>query len=325
VNRVTLYTVILGSALSVNCLVSAQTAPPAAAPPAAKPLSSGIQAPPAPTDPNKIVLVIGSEKLTAADYDKMVQSFPPQLRAAATGPQRRAFIDQFVMLKVAAREAEKRGLDKKSDYMLQRDNLLATAEFQDLMANVKISDAEIAKYYEDHKGEFESAKAHHILIRFKGSPVPLGKDKKDLTEDEALAKAKEVQKRLLAGEDFEKVANEVSDDTTHNGDLGNFERGKMVKEFDDEAFILPIGKISDPVKTQFGYHIIRVDARTSKTLAEATPEIEKKLRPEEAKKEMDELKTKANVTIDEDFFKAPPQAAHAMPPHMPTPTPAPTK
>jgi peptidyl-prolyl cis-trans isomerase C len=311
----------VGSVLAANSLISAQTAAPAApAPP--KPTSSGIQAAPPSVDPNTVVLVIGSDKMTAGEFDKMVQSFPPQLRTAATGPKRREFIDQFVMLKVAALEAEKRGLDKKTDFLLQRDNMLAQAEFQDLMANVKISEADIAKYYEDHKSEFENAKAHHILIRFKGSPVPLGKDKKDLTEEEALAKAKEVQKRLLAGEDFEKVANEVSDDTTHNGDLGTFSRGQMVKEFDEAAFTMPIGKISDPIKTQFGYHIIRVDARTSKTLAEATPEIEKKMRPDAAKKEMDDLKAKANVTINEDFFKAPAgPAAHAGPP----PTPAPTK
>jgi peptidyl-prolyl cis-trans isomerase C len=301
-------------------MISAQTAAPATpAPP--KPVSSGIQAPPAPVDPNKVVLVIGTDKMTAGEFDKMVQGFPPQLRAAATGPNRRAFIDQFVMLKVAAQEAEKRGLDKKTDFQLQRDNMLAQAEFQDLMANVKISEADIAKYYEDHKSEFENAKAHHILIRFKGSSVPLGKDKKDLTEEEALAKAKEVQKRLLAGEDFEKVAKEVSDDTSPNGDLGTFSRGQMVKEFDEAAFTMPIGKISDPIKTQFGYHIIRVDSRTSKTLAEATPEIEKKMRPDAAKKEMDDLKAKANVTIDEEFFKGPAAAAKATPP----PTPAPTK
>jgi len=281
-------------------------------------MASGIQAPP---DPNKVVLVIGEDKITVAQYDKMVQSFPPQLRAAATGPQRRAFVDQFVMLKVAAREAERQGLDKKPDFMLQRDNLLATAEFQDLMANIKISDADYAKYYADHKSEFENAKAHHILIRFKGSPVPLGKDKKDLTEEEALAKAKEVQKRLLAGEDFEKVATEVSDDSTKNGDLGNFSRGNMVKEFDEAAFSLPIGKISDPIKTQFGYHIIRVDSRTSKTLEEAKPDIEKKLRPDLAKKAMDDLKTKANVTIDEDFFKPAPGPAGV----TGAPGPAPTK
>jgi len=320
VNRASLYTFLLGSVLAANSLISAQTATPAAP---AKPTSSGIQAapaPPPPVDPNKVVLVIGTDKMTAADFDKMVQTFPPQLRAAATGPNRRAFIDQFVMLKVAAMEAEKRGLDKKTDFLLQRDNMLAQAEFQDLMANVKISDADVAKYYEDHKSEFENCKAHHVLIRFKGSPVPLGKDKKDLTEEEALVKAKEVQKRLLAGEDFEKVANEVSDDTTHNGDLGTFSRGQMVKEFDEAAFTMPIGKISDPIKTQFGYHIIRVDSRTSKTLAEATPEIEKKMRPDAAKKEMDDLKAKANVTIDEEFFKAPQAAAKATPPATPAPT-----
>jgi peptidyl-prolyl cis-trans isomerase C len=311
--RVTFSSFLLGAALTANGLVSAQTPTPAMTPAAsapAKPVSSGIQAP---ADPNKIVLAIGDEKLTAAQYDKLVQSFPPQLRAMATGPKRRDFIDKFVMLKVAAQAAQKQGLDKRPEFVLQMDNLLATAEFNELMAGTAISDAEIAKYYNDHKGEFESVKAHHVLIRFKGSPVPLKKDEKDLTEEEALAKAKEVQKRLLAGEDFEKVASEVSDDTTPKGYLKPFARGEMVKEFDEAAFTLPIGKISDPVKTQFGYHIIRVDSRTEKTLAEAKPEIEKKLRPEMANKGMEDLRAKANVTIDEDFFKSAPAAPAAAP------------
>ena len=76
----------------------------------------------------------------------------------------------------------------------------------------------------------------------------------------------------------------------------------MVKEFDEAVFTLPVGKVSDPVKTQFGYHIIRVDSREEKPLSEVKAEIEQKIRPEEAKKQMDALKKNANITIDDQFF-----------------------
>ena len=306
--------------LAVSGLMPAQTPAPstpssAPAPPAVgagspAPVASSITAPP---DPNKVVLTIGPDKMTVAQFEMMLKAFPPQLQAAANGPQRHQFVEQYVQLRLAAQEAERRGLDKKAEVQeqmaIQHDNLLAQSLYQELIATVKVTDAEVEKYYNEHKNEFETCKAHHILIRFKGSQVPAGKDKKELSDEEALAKAKEIQKKLEGGADFATVAKAESDDTgsgANGGDLGSFSHGSMVKPFDDAAFSLPIGKISDPVKTPFGYHIIRVDSRETKTLAEVKPEIEKKLGPDIARKEVEGLKDKTIVIIDDQFFASKP-------------------
>ncbi len=79
----------------------------------------------------------------------------------------------------------------------------------------------------------------------------------------------------------------------------------MVKPFEQAAFSSPAGQISDPVKTQFGYHIIRVDKIEYKPFDEAKSEIEAKLKPELARKQMDELKANFNVNLDEKFFGPP--------------------
>ncbi len=126
--------------------------------------------------------------------------------------------------------------------------------------NAKLADVEFAKKVEaefntnkaDYEGK-EEVKASHILI------------KSDEASDEAgRAKAMAALKRVQANEDFGKVASEVSEDPgskAKKGDLGFFTKGRMVKEFEEAAFALPVGKISDLVKSSFGYHIIKVTDR----------------------------------------------------------------
>ena len=103
----------------------------------------------------------------------------------------------------------------------------------------------------------ERVRARHILITVPQDATPE-------VEQLALAKTISITQRLNSGEDFATLAQQFSDDTgsgAQGGDLGFFGRGQMVKEFEDAAFSLPIGQISEPVKSQFGYHIIRVEEK----------------------------------------------------------------
>jgi peptidyl-prolyl cis-trans isomerase D len=120
--------------------------------------------------------------------------------------------------------------------------------------------AEIEKYYTAHAAEFqqpEQARARHILIRPK---------REDATGwNEALTRAQDVHaKAVAAGADFAALARQYSEDPgskESGGDLGWFARGRMVKEFEDAVFALKPGEVSGPVKSQFGYHVIRLEER----------------------------------------------------------------
>jgi parvulin-like peptidyl-prolyl isomerase len=265
--------------------------------------------------------VVGEEKITAKQFEQFVQGLPEQYRSAAMGPMKRQIADQFVQVRLLAQEARKRGLDKDpvvlSQMQFQSDNLLAGALYRKMQDEVKGDEAALKAAYDARKSEFEQVQARHILIRYKGSPVPLGKDKADLTEEQSLGKATELRKRIVAGEDFAAVAKAESDDTgsgANGGDLGSFRRGQMVPEFEKVAFALPVGEVSEPLKTQFGYHIIKVEKRESKNLEE----VKNELVPELAKKAADDFKSQSNVKLDEAYFgpvqPAQPPVAAAPPP-----------
>ena len=120
-----------------------------------------------------------------------------------------------------------------------------------------ITDKEIKKYYEEEIVGDISAK--HILIT-PDTKDDMTDDEKKKAEEEALKTAKEVIAKLDKGEDFDKLAKEYSDDESNKdkgGDLGYFNKGDMVSEFEEAAYSLKVNKYTTtPVKTQFGYHII---------------------------------------------------------------------
>jgi peptidyl-prolyl cis-trans isomerase D len=131
-----------------------------------------------------------------------------------------------------------------------------------LRSRVTVTEAELATYWNDHKDEFvspEEACASHILVKVKAGDAPGGHP-----DAEAKAIAQAAIGQLKGGADFATVAKKVSEDegsAAQGGDLGCFARRSMVQEFANAAFSLPIGQVSEPVKTSFGYHVIRVSSR----------------------------------------------------------------
>jgi peptidyl-prolyl cis-trans isomerase C len=267
-------------------------------------------APKAPTvPPDRIVLTVGDVTLTAAQFDQLIDMLPEQSRASARGPNRKQFADNLAQVLALSQEGKRRGLDQTPAFKLQSmftiANYLAGVTFAQVSKEAKPSEADERAYYEEHKQDWDGVSARHILIRFQGSQVPLKPGQKDLTDAEALAKAQDLRKKVVAGEDFAALAKAESDDAgsgANGGDLGTFHHGQMVPAFDTAAYALKPGEVSEPVKTQFGYHIIKVDKRETKTFDEVRPEIERRMAPDQSKKMLEEMVKKVNPVFDPEFF-----------------------
>jgi len=275
-------------------------------------LSVWAQQAPAPTvSPDTVVLTVGNEKITQAQFEQILQTLPEAQRKSATTPQgRRQLAEQFAELKLLAQAARAKKMDQDPVMQLKiaitSEQVLAANMFQSMGSNV--DDATLKAYYDEHKTEFETAKARHILITMKGSRAPARAGQKELTDAEALAKAKDLYAKLKAGASFADLAKAESDDTgtaSQGGDLGEFGRGAMVKEFETAAFSQPLGEVGEPVKTQFGYHIILVEARSIKSLDSVRAQIMPKIGPELAKKGLDDLKKQTPPVLDEAYFGPP--------------------
>ena len=170
--------------------------------------------------------------------------------------------------------------------------MLKTGMMQEKAAikDVKVTEDEVKKHYDEYKPEI---KARHILV-----------------EDEATAK--EVKKKLDEGAKFEDLAKEYSKDpgsATEGGDLGWFGPGKMVPEFEEGAYKLKVNEISEPVKSENGYHIIQVtEKKEKKSFEEMKEKMEyevkvSKLDQEQIQKAMERELKDANVKIKDKDLK----------------------
>ena len=185
------------------------------------------------------------------------------------------FVTDMILMSQAA-EAKKMGdtLEFKRKLAFNREKLLMEQLLQKA-GKEALTDKAMHDVYDEaakQMGQEQEVHARHILIR-----AAAGDDK---ASKEAQDKIKAIIVRLKKGEDFAKVASEATEDPSgkaNGGDLGYFSKEQMVPEFSDTAFKLDKGQISEPVKTQFGWHVIKVEDKRVKPVPpfdEVKPQIE---------------------------------------------------
>lgn len=246
----------------------------------------------------KIAASINGEVLTVDELDKHWARLSPEMRANYERAGGKAqFLETWIRKRLLIQEAIKQRYDKSPegsfDVAAARDAALFDSYIRNVVASSVISEKDLHDFYEANKEQFktpEMIRARHIIATpAKGNVANTSGN--DATSDaEALEKMKSIaQKLTLKQATFEQLAAEMSEDGSarNGGDLGWFPRGKMVPEFDDAAFKLRTGDTSHVVKTQFGYHVIRVDAHQAEAFMafdDVKPQIQERLLQERADK-----------------------------------------
>ncbi|MBI3940116.1 MAG: peptidylprolyl isomerase [Acidobacteria bacterium] len=262
-------------------------------------------------DRKTVIGEVNGQPVTVEDLNRLIDFADQKLKPDLSGDAaKRQLLDNYLENRAFYFEALAEKMDQDPDLAgrldLFRQQLFANAYLGRERRKVSVSEDDMRKYYDAYRKEFEIPEiinASHILVR---------------TEQEALA----VKKQLDAGADFAQLAREKSIDTTNKhlgGNLGFIARGAMLPPFDDAAFKLKAGQISDPVQTTFGYHVIKVlEARPRRVQSfdEAKKVIEARVmslkQNEWLKNKRDGLRSKYGVRIHEKYFAAPTSTSGAL-------------
>lgn len=245
-----------------------------------------------------MVVSVNDEVITVSDVDRATDillaqyrnQIPPDRVAEARTTLRKQAVENLINQKLLLGESEKQGIQPEQKavdarYAEVSGRFSSPEEFQSAMASMglskdtfedeikqdlkieslldgqmkevkKVTEEDVSGFYRDHPDSFrsgEQVRASHILIRVEATAPEEDRSQKRLE----LAGLKG---QIDKGADFAQVASEHSDcpSKARGGDLGYFERGKMVKPFEDAAFGMKVGDVSEVVETQFGYHLIKV-------------------------------------------------------------------
>ncbi|KPK00004.1 MAG: hypothetical protein AMK71_08820 [Nitrospira bacterium SG8_35_4] len=253
-------------------------------------------------DNTPVIANVNKGAVTEADFLREVSRIPEWARSqfeAEDGKDK--FLDELVKKELIYQHAKKMRLDNNEEYLekvreFEKLTLVALSLKKEVDDKVRVDEAEVRAFFDENKDKFTvgtQVKASHILAR---------------TEEEA----KQAHERILKGEKFEAVAKDVSIDkgsAEKGGDLGYFGRGRMVPEFERAALSLKPGEVSPPVKTRFGYHIIKqtdIKMGDPASYEQSREAIQRELVNQKRKKHFDELidklKAESQISTNKDVL-----------------------
>ncbi len=201
----------------------------------------------------KTLAEVNGAVLTVEDFKSEVDNLPPYLKPMAQTPDgKKELLDSMIVRELVLAQAKKDGVDKSKEVVARLEDLKKRVIVEAFLKkkieqDIKITDADLKAFYDKNADKFKTTdqvKASHILV----------KSEKD---------AQDILAQLKKGGNFEELAKKNSSDATaaKGGDLGWFSKGAMVPEFEKVVFSLQEGQLSGIVKTQYGFHIIKVTGK----------------------------------------------------------------
>jgi peptidyl-prolyl cis-trans isomerase C len=247
---------------------------------------------------------VNGHVITLEEFEQEMERLPESAKLQMISEEgRRKFLQELINQELLLQEAKKKGLDKNKEILanveMLKKGLIISALGEELcVGKDEVSDDEVEAYYQENKKEFvlEKVWIRHILLK-------------------TLDEAKEIKKRLNQGEDFVTLAKQYSiwpPTKMKGGDLGYIKRGMVHKSFEQAAFALKKqGDLSDIVKTEFGYNIIRLEDKIGPrqlAFSEVQDEIRTRLRNKKREKilttYLQDLREESQIRINEELLAA---------------------
>lgn len=250
---------------------------------------------------NNVIAKVGNIEITKQHMINIIRSLPQQQAmevSSQAGAKR--LLDEMIAGELLYLDALDHSFQEEEEFKKTLEEathgLLQRYAIQKLLQDVTATDEELHSYFERNKSKFISSdqlRARHILV-------------------EQEAEAKKIKGEIEKGLDFSEAAQKYSScpSKEKGGDLGFFEKGRMVPEFEEVAFALEVGELSDLVKTSFGYHLIMVDEKVTsgeKSFEEVASQLSQMVVQEKQGEVYDtklaELKEKYSVEVNEEALK----------------------
>lgn len=201
---------------------------------------------------NKVLATVASQEITEKELNEIISKYPEDRRMMFESEQgKKQLLEQVISFELMSKLGEELKLDETEEYKetVKRlaKEILTQMTIGKILSDITVTDEEAKEYYDAHKEQFEeqaTVSAKHILVENEGDAV-------------------KIKEEIDNGMGFEEAAMKYSScpSKEQGGNLGAFGKGMMVPEFENAAFEAEIGKVTEPVKTQFGYHLILVDAK----------------------------------------------------------------
>lgn len=248
--------------------------------------------------PETILATFSGQTITLGEFNQLWEEVPEDYKLQL---DKSMVLDQMISEKLLIQEAKNMGLEEDNDVLEQiikmtEQILVQVLIEKEILDKIKVNDEEVLEYYEKNKDSFtekEQVHLYNILLE---------------TEEEA----QDILEKLKAGGDFSEIAKEKSTGPSaiQGGDLGYSTKGTIIPEIEEVVFALELEELSEVIKTDFGFHILKITEKkpeTIKALEEVKEDIIQTLLPDKQKDAfenlLEELKSKSEIEINEEALQ----------------------